>query len=314
MENNNDQNNNNEPRLNDVGLDNPAIAPITAALFGLVGVFILYQIGGSLISLAIFGLDMKDANMNAVRLLTMGSQILFILLPALLLSKLVYQDVTSVIRLKLPKMKEIGIFVVGLIILTPLLQNYLEIQNYLLDKLTELSPFFSSAKEFLDQLDEFVEETYKSILSADNFFEGSLIVLVVAAVPALCEEVFFRGYVQKSFELKTTPFWGAALSAVFFGLYHFNPYGLLALIALGFYFGYVTYKSNSIIIAFVLHFLNNFLAVMAFLIYGEEDLISSDVVNTSSIQVNLISFFLLLSIFFVFIYFVNKMYGKTHEQ
>ena len=76
---------------------NPIISPIAAGIIGLVGGFFLYQIVGGVITLLIFGMDMKSAPVNAVRLMTSGGQILFILLPALVFSKWIYEDVSTII-------------------------------------------------------------------------------------------------------------------------------------------------------------------------------------------------------------------------
>lgn len=286
------------------------ITPVTAAFLGLAVVFILYQFGGALLTLLIFGFEFEKADVNAVRLLTMGGQILLILLPALLLSRYIYSDVTSILRVKFPTKKEIMIFVVGLIILTPLLQNFLYIQNFIIEKIAEGNPFIKSIKNLVDQLDKLLESTYTNLIVAHSFFEGSFIILIVAVVPALCEEVFFRGFVQSSFEHKFKPFWSALLTAVFFGVYHFNPYGLVPLIALGTYFGFAAYTSNSIFIPMILHFLNNFLAITAFFVFGNEELINSKVSPGREIITNVISFLLLFILFSVFIYFIKKNYHR----
>ena len=65
------------------------ISPIAAAFIGLVGGFFLYQFVGGLLSLIVFGFDLDKAPINGLRLMTMAGQILFILLPALIFSKLI---------------------------------------------------------------------------------------------------------------------------------------------------------------------------------------------------------------------------------
>src|SRR5574338_160321 len=67
---------------------------------------------------------------NDLRLMTMAGQILFILLPALLFAKWIYSDVGKIIRIRRPDWKELSLFIIGIVILTPLLQSYLYIQNY----------------------------------------------------------------------------------------------------------------------------------------------------------------------------------------
>jgi len=286
----------------------PTMSPLSAAFFGLAAVFILYQIVGSLLTLAIFGMDIENADVNAMRLMTMGGQVLFILLPALFFAKLIYEDVTTIIRVKLPGIKEVAIFTLGLIILTPLLQEYLYIQNYIIEKMAEASPFIQQIKDFLNEIDKLLEQTYGSLLKAESVYEGVLIILVVAAAPAVCEEVFFRGYVQKSFELRYKPFWAALITALFFGLYHFNPYGLIPLIMLGLFIGYSAYMSNSIFVPMILHFLNNFIAAIAYFILGDQELMDSKVVDMANVENHIFNFVILAVVFLSLIYFVNNYY------
>lgn len=285
-------------------------SPISAAYLALLGVFLLYQFGGALLTLAIFGMDFEKADVNAVRLLTMGGQILFILLPALMLTKFVYADVSSALRMKIPKIKEVGIFLLGLFLLMPLLQSFLYLQNYLFTVLAENISVFNSIKNFVDEIDKLVESTYSNLITAKSFFEGSFIIFLVAVIPAVCEETFFRGFVQTSFNQKYKPFTSALVTGIFFGIYHFNPYGSIALIALGTYFGFAAYMSNSILIPISLHFTNNFLAVLAYFVLGDSELLSSSVVDKQHLIPQLIAFTVFLFIFFSFIYYVKKNYHK----
>ena len=292
----------------------PTMSPIAAAFTGLAIVFVLYQIGGSLLTLLIFGFDIESANINAMRLMTIGGQIMFILLPALVFAKLIYEDVGTIIRFKLPNWKEILVFVGGLAILTPLLQSYLYIQNYLINQVAEHIYFVQKVKELLDALDKLVTETYAELLKSTSIFEASFIVIVVAVIPAICEETFFRGYVQKSFEFRIKPIWAAALTAMFFALYHFNPYGLLALFALGFFFGYSAYKSNSIFIPLILHFLNNLIAIVAYFIFGDAELMQPDVTGPGEIGINIFLFIFFLVVFAIYLIVVNKQYHKIARR
>ncbi len=284
----------------------PKVSPLVAGFFGLISVFFLYQIGGGILSLLVFGSNIENANFNLVRLLTLGGQMMFILLPALILTKAVYEDVTTAIRFNIPTKKEILLYIIGFILLAVAIQNYLFIQTYFIDKLAETNPTIQQLKDLIDKLNKLVEGTYTKMLLSNSIFESIFIVIVIALTPAICEEIFFRGYIQRSFELKTTPFWGAFISAVFFGFYHFNPYGLIPLIALGLYFGFVTYNSNSILIAFILHFINNFIAVVSFLIFGQEELIDTTVVTDNNLLLNIISFIFIISVFSFFIYYMKK--------
>jgi len=122
----------------------------------------------------------------------------------------------------------------------------------------------------------------------------------------------FRGFIQRSFELKIKPFIAAFLTAVFFSLYHFNPYGLIPLAVLGFYFGFAAYTSKTLLIPVLLHFLNNFTAVMLYYIIGSEELIKSDVSARSGED---LGFYTLVTIaltvvFVLLIVMIKKYYSQ----
>ncbi len=288
----------------------PTMSPTKAAVLGLIAVFFVFQFGGGLIALTIFGFDLNNADMNLMRLLTIGSQILFILFPAILFSKLVFEDVTNILKVKMPHPKEVGLFAVGMIILVPLLQEYLNVQNFIIGELSKSSSLVNDIKNFLDMLDKLVEESYLQLLTANNIFEVLLVIVTVSITPAICEEFFFRGFVQNSFAFKLKPFTAIFLTSIFFGLYHFNPYGLLPLIVLGMYLGFSVYMSNSIVVPITLHFLNNFIAITAFLIFGEEELMQSNFVDVEGITTHIISFGLLLALFIAFVIFIKRNYSK----
>jgi hypothetical protein len=289
---------------------NPQISPIIAALIGLFGGFFLYQIVGGLLTLLIFGLDIENAPVNGIRLMTMAGQILFILLPALVFTKLFYDNPIKFLRIKMPNWKEVLLFTIGIAILTVLLQNYLYIQNYFFDLLAEKVPLINTLKDLLDQLNEYVEKTYGSLLKANNIYEAVLIVFVVAVIPALSEEAMFRGFVQRSFEMKMKPFYAALITAIFFGANHFNPYGLIPLIGLGLYFGFAAYKSGSIIIPIILHFLNNFTAVMLYFIFGDDELISATVKGPVELSSSLMMIIFMAILFGGILFAINKFYSK----
>jgi membrane protease YdiL (CAAX protease family) len=290
----------------------PLISPIAAAFIGLIGGFILYQIVGGVITLLVFGTNFENAPVNSVRLMTMAGQILFILLPALLFSKWFYVDVSAVIRTRIPSWKEFVLFGIGIIILTPLLQYMITVQNYFIEIWAANSHFINSIKSALDSLNDLVEKTYGNLLTAHNLGESILVIAVVAVVPAVCEETMFRGFIQKSFELRIKPVWAALITAIFFGIYHFNPYAMIPLIILGFYLGFAAYVSNSILVPMSLHFINNFIAIMVFFLAGNEDLINSTPDTNVDLNSTLFMIVLLAILMIGLIIVIKKYYSKLN--
>ncbi|HEX2868230.1 MAG TPA: CPBP family intramembrane glutamic endopeptidase [Ignavibacteriales bacterium] len=291
----------------------PKISPLSAAFLGLLAVFILYQVGGSVLTLLIFGFNLKDADITAMRLLTTAGQMLFILLPAIILTRAIYTNVSAHIRIRPVNAQEIVIFSLGLFILTSLLQSYLYIQNAAMIKLAEAYPSINGIKSYIDKIDKVVESSYDTLLTSKSILESLLIIVVVAVVPAICEEFFFRGFVQRSFELRLRPFTSALITAFFFGLYHFHPYQIVPLTALGLYFGFAAYMSETIFLPMILHFLNNLIAVVMFFILGSDDVSLPQSVPAADLRFSVMMFLSMVALFTFFMIYVNRIYYKKSK-
>lgn len=109
-----------------------------------------------------------------------------------------------------------------------------------------------------DMLSEFQSSQMQMI---ENFLRGDhLLVLTlfhVGVVPAICEEVLYRGYVMRAFEKSWGILPAILISGLLFGLYHVQLSNLLPLATIGIILGYVTWVSESIYPAMLAHFVNN---------------------------------------------------------
>lgn len=108
----------------------------------------------------------------------------------------------------------------------------------------------------------------EEILSANNSLVTSYtpvefvwVLVVVALTPALCEEFFFRGHFQRTLE-RSMGWKSVLIAGIIFGLFHFQPLGLMSLSILGLFFGYVYYRSQSILTSMAAHFTNNAIVLM----------------------------------------------------
>ncbi len=87
----------------------------------------------------------------------------------------------------------------------------------------------------------------------------------LALLPALAEELLFRGLVVRSYEK-----WGTKsaiiISALLFGILHLDISSLLATIFMGLLLAYVVVKTDSILAGMLLHLVNNFTAIISILL------------------------------------------------
>lgn len=100
---------------------------------------------------------------------------------------------------------------------------------------------------------EVMNESYEVLMAQPTI----LIVLVMALMPAVGEEIFFRGLMYGGLRDKCGVKWAVLISAVIFGAFHMSLVKLIPTAMLGACFAYIVYKSGSIYIGMALHFLNN---------------------------------------------------------
>lgn len=114
---------------------------------------------------------------------------------------------------------------------------------------------FVPVPETMKEMQESMAEMISMFLKSDNML--LLGILHIGIVPAVCEEIMYRGYVMRALEKS----WGITaaiiISGIIFGAYHLQISNLLPLATLGIFLAYVTYVSNSIIPAMAAHFVNN---------------------------------------------------------
>lgn len=87
-------------------------------------------------------------------------------------------------------------------------------------------------------------------------------ILVIALMPAIGEELLFRGFVLGTIRKSYSVVMAIVVSSLVFGAFHMSLVKLLPTAILGAIFGYIGYKSGSIYIGMGLHFLNNLLSVL----------------------------------------------------
>lgn len=82
-----------------------------------------------------------------------------------------------------------------------------------------------------------------------------------ALVPALCEEILFRGVLARSLALRWSLAPAAAISAVVFAAYHVSAVQALPTLTLGFMLALIAIRAGSVAPTMVAHAINNVLAI-----------------------------------------------------
>ena len=121
-----------------------------------------------------------------------------------------------------------------------------DLPNYWNMQLTNKSSILA---EFYEMFTEMMKE-----LTGGPFWSSFLTVAIFAPI---FEEWLCRGMVLRGLLTKMKPVWAIVISALFFAVIHANPWQALNAFMIGLVMGYVYYKTGSLILTMIIHFVNN---------------------------------------------------------
>jgi membrane protease YdiL (CAAX protease family) len=196
---------------------------------------------------------------DGIRMLKIGNLIVHIVAfigPVWLLSKAFNHEPLEAILFQAPA-KKTWLWVPVLFVLLTILNEGLYVINHQVD-FSLISKSIQETFEYRQAVQEktiyaYIGGTWKSYFT--NLF-------LIALVPAISEELLFRGLIQNLFGKLTQNIWvGISVSAFLFALIHLQPFNFLPMFALAFCYGIIAAYTGSLWITMVLHFLNNALTL-----------------------------------------------------
>ena len=225
----------------------------------LVLIFVVAFAGLFLSSVAILLCANYLNNMVVMKWLQLIQTAFTFVLPAFLLAHFVGQGVSY---LKFTPIRS-SLMWFGVILLMPLA---LPAVNWLksLNDMVVLPHFMSGVELWMQQMEHQSELLTEKFLSVSSYSALALNLLVMAAIPALGEELFFRGILQTVLGEKLNRHLAVWITAFIFSAIHLQFYGFLPRFLLGAALGYLFLFSGSIWASIVAHFINNALAVLLF--------------------------------------------------
>jgi membrane protease YdiL (CAAX protease family) len=123
-----------------------------------------------------------------------------------------------------------------------------------------------------DELDRLISQIFpmpdllikamQDLVQFNSFADGIVLFISAVLMAAIAEEMLFRGMLQNSLEYFIDPAMAIVISAIIFALVHFNPWSAIQFTMMGIVLGYMTWVTNSIWPAVILHGTNNFLSLV----------------------------------------------------
>ena len=144
-----------------------------------------------------------------------------------------------------------------------------DLNRRFLDWLLAISDWLLAIGNCMKSMEESAAVLTERFLAADNIGELLLNIGLMALLPALSEEMTFRGTLQQTLYKRqsdkgqgTMVHLAIWVTAFIFSAIHMQFYGFIPRMLLGAMFGYVFLWSSSLWVPIVMHFTNNGLAVL----------------------------------------------------
>jgi membrane protease YdiL (CAAX protease family) len=174
----------------------------------------------------------------------------------------------------------------------------------------KLPESLSALEEMMKASEKRASELSKMLLNMNGVGDLFFNLFLIALIPALGEELLFRGVVQKMFsEIFKNKHAAIILTAVLFSFLHFQFYGFFPRTFFGVLFGYMLIWSGSLKLPVVAHFTNNATVVLVNY-FGTENGLSEKLDNIGKSEtfiLAIISFTLLTVLMFV-------LYKSVYKQ
>ena len=119
-----------------------------------------------------------------------------------------------------------------------------------------------------------------------------LAILIVALVPAVCEEAIHRGAILSSFKSIKRDWIIVLIMGLLFGINHMSVLRFLMTTVMGMFLSYVVLKRNNILLSMIMHFTNNAISVSIGYLTGSIGSVSANADYTGALGVYLILGFL----------------------
>lgn len=133
-----------------------------------------------------------------------------------------------------------------------------------LGSLNEMIPVSAKWKETFKKMEDAYNNQVMAMAKMNSMAEYLYVLLVIAIAPAILEEMFFRGALQRLFTNWFKNHWAAIMvTAILFSAIHFSFFGFLPRMVLGVILGLIFYYSRNIWLSIIVHLINNGIAVTA---------------------------------------------------
>jgi len=143
-----------------------------------------------------------------------------------------------------------------------------------LNSAMNLPDWMSGVEQWMETKEDEAARLIGLIIQSETFWIMILNLLIIAVIPAIGEELIFRGVFQKIFYgLFRSGHLAVWITAFIFSAIHFQFFGFIPRLILGLVFGYLYLWSGTLWLPVIAHFVNNAIPVIGAYLNGWDKMI-----------------------------------------
>lgn len=171
--------------------------------------------------------------------------------------------------------------------------------------------FLKSFEDWAREKEDYAAELTMFMTEFKSMGELIIALFVIAVLPAIGEELVFRGLIQNELKHLTQNVHVAIwVSAILFSAFHLQFFGFVPRLLLGALFGYLYYWSGNLSMAVLAHFTNNAVAVLS-LYYYQQGTLEYNVESTEAFPLSVI---LTSGIFTSLLLYYFRNFYRSHDS
>jgi len=275
--------------------------------FSMIGFLVLLAMYGQTVLTDPIALASGDPKyLNGLKVFQILSSIGLFLAPPLLLALTERKKIKDFYQFKKPQSTLLAMVLLLMIVSMPFME-----WTALWNQKMHLPEFLKPLEVWMKAKEAEAMRMTMVLLNVNGILDFLLNLFMIALLPAVAEELMFRGGVQRSFNrMFGNPHLAIWLSAFIFSAIHLQFYGFLPRLLLGAAFGYIYLWSGSLWYAILAHFLNNGFAVCMAWYLQIKNLPFNQTEQTFNFQWYGYVFSLLLTVILLWKFKQKAIYGK----
>ena len=201
-------------------------------------------------------LSMSDPSFsNPVRVSQTILSVCIFFLPSIIVARLMSRHPLAYLGLRPSSSLAVYLFTVVMMLLTIVLGGSMA-------KLNELIPLTPHMESYFKSMEEDYMKQIEVMSQMSGWTDFGIALIVMAFIPAVVEEVFFRGGFQNLMYRSTGNFWVSIIvTSLLFSAIHFSFYGFLTRLTLSIVLGLFYAQTRNLWLPILAHFINNAIGV-----------------------------------------------------